>query len=79
MAGNQNQNKKQNKNLNKRQTQYSFLNENHKHKYSAGGTLRSKKLGRKQRPLSCKEPLHLVFKVNQSSLRHKTLRSFLEF
>lgn len=65
-----------NVNLKSRQIQYSFLNVNNKHKYSAGGTLRSKKLGRGQRPLSCKEPLHLVFKVNPSRLRHKTLRSF---
>lgn len=62
-----------------RQTQFSFLNVNHKHKYSSGGTLRSKKLGRGQRALSCKAPLHLVFKVNQSRLRHKTLRSFQSF
>lgn len=73
-------NKLQKMNLvNKRQTQYSFLNEHYKHKYSSGGSLRSKKLGRSQRSLSCKEPLHLVFKVNQSRLRHKTLRSFQGF
>jgi REP element-mobilizing transposase RayT len=31
--------------------------------------------GRGQRPLSTKEPLHVVFKVNRSVLRHKTLRT----
>lgn len=43
--------------------------------YTHGGVLRQKRKGRGVRALSCREPLHLVFKVNSSRLRHKSFRS----
>ena len=42
---------------------------------SHGGELRKKKNGRGQRPLSSKEPLHVVFKVVPFQLRLKSLRA----
>ena len=42
---------------------------NWKHRYSHGGVLRNQRAGRKMRPLSSKDPLHLVFKVNKQRLR----------
>ncbi len=50
-----------------------------KHKFSHGGVLRNHRRGRGQRPLSSKEPLHLVFKVNRERLRHRSLRSHQSF
>ena len=52
---------------------------NWKHQLSHGGVLRNKRAGRGQRPLSCKEPLHLVFKLDSSRLRHRSLRSYRGF
>jgi putative transposase len=46
-----------------------------KHRLSNGGILRQKKLGRGARPLSSKEPLHLVFKIDKSRLRGRSLRA----
>lgn len=40
-----------------------------------GGVLRNQRAGRGQRPLSTKESLHVVFKVDKRRLRSKTLRS----
>lgn len=42
---------------------------------SYGGELRKKKLGRGQRPLSTKSPIHVVFKTRRIRLRHRSLRS----
>jgi REP element-mobilizing transposase RayT len=42
---------------------------------SHGGLLRNQRKGRGVRPLSTKESIHLVFKLNQQLLRHRTLRS----
>ncbi len=42
---------------------------------SHGGELRKKKKGRGPRPLSSKEPLHVVFKAARFQLRHKSLRT----
>ena len=42
---------------------------------TCGGTLRKKRKGRKARPLSTKEPLHVVFKINRRRLRFGNLRS----
>jgi REP element-mobilizing transposase RayT len=42
---------------------------------SHGGVLRNRRKGRDARPLSTKESLHLVFKLNPHRLRHRTLRS----
>ncbi len=55
--------------------QGSFFNSSGVHNFSHGGELRKKKRGREARPLSSKEPLHAVFKVTQSQLRHKSLRA----
>ena len=45
------------------------------HRFSYGGVLRNRRSGRGTRPLSTKEPLHLVFKVNREKLRQQSLRS----
>jgi putative transposase len=58
-----------------RQKQQSLFKTNWSHRFSHGGVLRKKKLGRGQRPLSCKEPLHLVLKVDRMRLRSRSLRS----
>jgi putative transposase len=49
------------------------------HRYKHGGDLRKKRAGRFHRPLSCKAPHHIVFKVNKITLRHKSLRSIQGF
>jgi putative transposase len=61
------------------QQQQSLFKTNWSHRFSHGGVLRQKKLGRGQRPLSCKEPLHLVFKVDRLRLRQRSLRSSQSF
>ena len=43
--------------------------------FSHGGELRKKRRGRGPRPLSAKEPLHVVFKVAPHRLRHKSFRA----
>lgn len=48
-----------------KQTSFSFGETHWKHRYSHGGTLRQKRLGRKARPISTREPIHLVFKANR--------------
>lgn len=55
--------------------QSSFFHSNWKHQLSYGGALRKKKLGRGQRPLSTKEPIHVVFKTERLCLRYKSLRA----
>ena len=52
-----------------RKKQQSFFNSSSKHKLCHGGTLRQARAGRGARPLSTKEPLHLVFKVNRAELK----------
>ena len=59
--------------------QSSFFKTNWKHQYSYGGILRNKRDGRKARPLSSREPVHLVFKLNSSRLRRRSLRASQEF
>ena len=59
--------------------QTSFFKTNWKHQYSHGGILRNKRAGRKARPLSSKEPVHLVFKLNSFRLRRRSLRAPQEF
>lgn len=39
-----------------------------RHRYSHGGELRRERAGRRMRPLSTKDPLHLVFKINIAAL-----------
>jgi REP element-mobilizing transposase RayT len=58
--------------------QFSFENIPWKFRFNHGGILRNKRRGRKQRPLSSREPIHLVFKANNKSLR-RGLRSPLGF
>ena len=55
--------------------QQSLFSSNSRHRYSYGGTLRNKKIGRGQRPLSTHEPIHVVFKINKTRLLGKSLRS----
>ena len=55
--------------------QGSFFNSSGVFKLSHGGELRKKKKGRGFRPLSTKEPLHLVLKVAQYRMRSKSLRA----
>lgn len=59
--------------------QKSFLKTNYKHRLSYGGTLRQKRQGRRARPLSCKDPIHVVFKINHSQLKQLSLRSHQTF
>ena len=41
-----------------------------KHRYSHGGTLRQKAAGRGRRPLSSREPLHLVLKARKEKIKY---------
>ena len=41
-----------------------------KHRYSYGGTLRQKKAGRGMRPLSTRQPLHLVLKARKEKIKY---------
>ena len=58
-----------------RSKQGSFFRPSGVFKLSHGGELRKKKRGRGFRPLSTKDPLHLVLKVAQYRLRNKSLRA----
>jgi putative transposase len=49
--------------------QQSFEKINWQHKYSYGGLLRQKQAGRKARPLSSKNSIHLIFKANREYIR----------
>jgi len=55
--------------------QLTFMKTNSVHRFCYGGILRNRRIGRQQRPLSCKEPLHLVFKVDKLKLRQSSLRA----
>ena len=55
--------------------QESLFKTHWQHALNYGGILRRKKLGRSQRPLSSREPLHLVLKAQKHTLRTGTLRS----
>jgi len=59
--------------------QLGFQKINWKHQHNHGGTLRKKRAGRKARPLSTKQPIHLVFKANKEVLRggFRTRRRFM--
>ena len=50
-------------------TQLEFQKTDWKHRYCHGGSLRKSSKGRTARPLSGKEPLHLVFKINKAAVR----------
>ncbi|MFN8944007.1 MAG: hypothetical protein ACK5WZ_05215, partial [Pseudobdellovibrionaceae bacterium] len=49
--------------------QLSFQSTNWKHRFAHGGSLRKRAKGRGARPLSSREPLHLVFKINKAKMR----------
>jgi putative transposase len=51
------------------QIQLSFQKSNWRHRYSHGGTLRKQRAGRGARPLSTRDPLHLVFKANKATIK----------
>jgi putative transposase len=70
--GHKRQLKQQSKQIPKQQ---SLFKTDWRHSQSYGGMLRRRRRGRGQRPLSTKDPLHLVLKVDRSRLRSKTLRS----
>ena len=55
--------------------QQTFFQSQYQHYLRHGGELRKKRLGRKRRPLSTKDPLHVVFKINKEALKFKSLRS----
>ncbi len=59
--------------------QLQFFSEPRSLRYCHGGSLFQTRAGRKQRPLSCKESLHVVFKANKSVLRSKSFRRNAEF
>ena len=59
--------------------QQKFFKTHWKHALSHGGQLRQKKLGRGQRPLSSKEPVHLVLKCHPGYLKYKSLRAPANF
>lgn len=55
-------------------TQQNFYGVHRRHRYCYGGQLRKQVRGRGQRPLSCKQALHAVFKIDRTRLRHRGLR-----
>ncbi len=59
--------------------QFSFDQVSSKHKYSHGGALRRLSGGRGARALACRLPLHVVFKINRSRLKSRSLRSNQSF
>ncbi|WP_413575991.1 transposase [Bdellovibrio sp. HCB290] len=61
-----------------KQQTFSNLQTHWKFRYCHGGTLRKSSKGRGARPLSSKDPIHLVFKVNKSAVT-KGLRSARSF
>ncbi|MEK6774055.1 MAG: hypothetical protein AABY64_08945, partial [Bdellovibrionota bacterium] len=61
-----------------KQQKFDFAKTHWKYRFSHGGTLRNSRKGRGLRPLSGKEPLHLVFKANKDCLRGG-LRTFRRY
>ncbi len=57
-----------------KQQTFSELNSHWKFRYCHGGTLRKSSKGRGARPLSTRDPIHLVFKINKTAIA-KGLRS----
>lgn len=62
-----------------KQESFSFAKTKAAHRLCHGGTLRNKRAGRGARPLSSKEPLHLVLKVWRKHLRSESLRTPANF
>ncbi len=59
------------------QTQFQLASRSQTLKH--GGCLRNKRHGRGQRPLSCKESLHVVFKINRIVLKTQSFRTHQNF
>lgn len=57
-----------------RSRQLPLIRQSSLHRFSHGGELRRKRAGRGARPLSTREPLHLVFKCDRYPLRRGGLR-----
>lgn len=57
-----------------KQQSFGFAKIKSAHRLSHGGVLYQKRAGRGARPLSTKESLHLVFKINKEKLRGESLR-----
>ena len=55
--------------------QTSIFQSHWRHRFSHGGTLRNQRAGRGARPLSTKDPLHLVLKIHREALGRGSLRS----
>jgi REP element-mobilizing transposase RayT len=62
-----------------RQQNFAFAQSKSEHRFSHGGVLFQKRSGRKERPLSSREPLHLVFKARKQRLKSGSLRSSQNF
>lgn len=71
------QKRKRSLNLHNIQTQFQLASGPRSLKH--GGEYRKKRSGRGQRPLSCKESLHVVFKVNRVVLKTQSLRTHQNF
>ncbi len=63
----------------KKHKQLSFIPSNSTFQFNHGGVLRKKRRGRFFRPLSSKEPLHLVFKAHRAALRETSFRGRQSF
>jgi len=55
--------------------QQSFFPTDWRHEFSHGGVLRQLRAGRGTRPLSSRDSIHVVFKVDKTKLRSRSLRS----
>jgi putative transposase len=62
-----------------RQQNFAFAQSKSEHRFSHGGVLFQRRSGRKARPLSSRDHLHLVFKARKDRLRSGSLRSSQNF
>lgn len=72
-------NSRQKKSNVKKPKQLSLIPGARKFQYSHGGVLRQKRRGRKQRPLSSRAAVHLVFKARRELLKESSLRGRKSF
>lgn len=59
--------------------QFSFFKSTWKHQFCHGGALRKRSSGRISRPLSTRDPLHCVFKINSHQFKLRGLRHSQSF
>ena len=57
-----------------KKNQLTLIPANGKFQFNHGGILRQQRRGRKQRPLSSREPLHLVFKARRYVIKESSFR-----